>query len=95
MAWSESEDTRPNGQNRACCVRYHFVDNGSRRMGRSFGIAAGFSHAQHNQIGLAVFRCLQDCFGILSVYRTLADARLWVITEADRSVTTILLPQEY
>jgi hypothetical protein len=32
---------------------------------------------------------------ILSSY-TLADAtRIWIITEADRSVTTFLLPEEY
>jgi hypothetical protein len=32
---------------------------------------------------------------VLSAYRTLRGVRLWVITEADRSVTTILLPDEY
>jgi hypothetical protein len=32
---------------------------------------------------------------ILSAYRTLKGKRLWVITEADRSATTILLPEEY
>jgi hypothetical protein len=32
---------------------------------------------------------------ILSAYRTRSDERLWVITEADRSATTILLPEEY
>jgi len=32
---------------------------------------------------------------LLSSYRTNAGDRLWVITEADRSVTTILLPEEY
>jgi len=31
---------------------------------------------------------------ILSAY-TLAHGRLWVITEADRSVTTILRPEDY
>ena len=34
-------------------------------------------------------------FRILSNYPVGADERLWVITEADRSVTTILLPSEY
>ena len=34
-------------------------------------------------------------FRLLSSYRTLADTKLYVITEADRSVTTILLPEEY
>jgi hypothetical protein len=32
---------------------------------------------------------------LLSVYRTLRGVRLYVITEADRTVTTILLPSEY
>ena len=32
---------------------------------------------------------------ILSAYRTLKGVKLWVITEADRSVTTALLPDEY
>ena len=38
---------------------------------------------------------LERGFRLLSSYRTLADAKLYVITEADRSVTTILLPEEY
>jgi hypothetical protein len=32
---------------------------------------------------------------ILSAYTTAAGVKLWVITEADRSVTTVLLPEEY
>jgi invasion protein IalB len=32
---------------------------------------------------------------ILSSYQTALGVKLWVITEADRSVTTILLPDEY
>jgi hypothetical protein len=32
---------------------------------------------------------------LLSRYRTAKNVRLWVITEADRSSTTILLPEEY
>lgn len=32
---------------------------------------------------------------ILSAYRVDRTTRLWVITESDRSVTTILLPSEY
>ncbi len=38
---------------------------------------------------------LKHDFRILSAYRTVRDVKLWVITEADRSVTTILLPEEY
>jgi hypothetical protein len=33
--------------------------------------------------------------GLLSAYKTNAGDRLWIITEADRSVTTLLLPEEY
>jgi hypothetical protein len=46
---------------------------------------------------------LQEGSRIFSVYvlpplsegETLAVAKVWIITEADRSVTTILLPEEY
>lgn len=35
-------------------------------------------------------------FRLLSSYRTNAgDTKVWVITEADRTATTILLPEEY
>lgn len=34
-------------------------------------------------------------FRILSAYRTSKGVRLWIITEADRSSSTILLPEEY
>jgi len=32
---------------------------------------------------------------VLSCYRTAKNERIWIITEWDRSVTTILLPEEY
>ena len=32
---------------------------------------------------------------ILSAYRTLKGDRIWIITEADRSTTTLLLPDDY
>ncbi|MHB8526471.1 MAG: hypothetical protein ACYDD2_09990 [Candidatus Acidiferrales bacterium] len=38
---------------------------------------------------------LEHGFRLLSAYRTNAGDSLWVITEADRSVTTLLLPEEY
>ena len=38
---------------------------------------------------------LEKGFRLLSSYRTTADDRIWVITEADRSHTTLLLPEEY
>ena len=38
---------------------------------------------------------LKHGFRLLSAYRTGAGDRIWVITEADRSSTCILLPEEY
>ena len=32
---------------------------------------------------------------LLSVYRSANGTTFWVITEADRSVTTVLLPEDY
>lgn len=32
---------------------------------------------------------------LLSAYKTNKGARVWVITEYDRSLTTVLLPEEY
>lgn len=32
---------------------------------------------------------------VLSAYRIGSETRIWLITEADRSVTTFLLPEEY
>jgi hypothetical protein len=37
---------------------------------------------------------LRDSYRVLSSYDVPAG-RVWIITEADRSVTTILLPEEY
>ncbi len=34
-------------------------------------------------------------FRILSAYTLTTGVRIWVITEADRSATTFLLPEEY
>jgi hypothetical protein len=38
---------------------------------------------------------LKHGFRLLSAYRTSAGDKLWVITEADRSSTCILQPEEY
>jgi hypothetical protein len=34
-------------------------------------------------------------FRLLSVYRDRNDVKFWIITEADRSATTVLLPEDY
>ena len=38
---------------------------------------------------------LEEGTRILSAYRTKAHVRIWIITEADRSSTCLLLPEEY
>jgi hypothetical protein len=38
---------------------------------------------------------LLNGYRLLSAYHTSLGERLWVLTEADRSVTTLLLPEEY
>jgi hypothetical protein len=38
---------------------------------------------------------LKEGAGILSIYRSKAGERFWIITEADRSATTFLYPHEY
>jgi len=38
---------------------------------------------------------LADDLRILSAYRLEDGTKIWVITEADRSSTTVLLPEEY
>jgi hypothetical protein len=38
---------------------------------------------------------LRQGLRLLSAYQTTKGVRLWVITEWDRSVTTLLLPEEY
>ncbi|WP_422931708.1 hypothetical protein [Singulisphaera sp. PoT] len=37
---------------------------------------------------------LREGFRLLSVYRS-GGTRFWIITEADRSVTTVLMPEDY
>lgn len=32
---------------------------------------------------------------LVSVYRSVAGMKFWIITEADRSATTVLLPEDY
>jgi len=38
---------------------------------------------------------LREGFRLFSVYHDRRGTKFWIITEADRSVTTVLLPDEY
>jgi hypothetical protein len=44
---------------------------------------------QENELSVA------QGFRILSAYTTSAGDKIWILTEADRSATTLLLPEEY
>src|SRR5436305_15017807 len=59
-----------------------------RHMSRDFGELAD-EDIQENEVSL------REGFRVLSAYRTAKGQKLWIITEADRSSTTILLPSEY
>ena len=45
--------------------------------------------AQENELSV------REGFRILSAYTLSSGTKIWIITEADRSVTTLLLPEEY
>lgn len=49
----------------------------------------GEDDAKENELAL------RQGFRLLSAYESASGQRFWIITEADRSVTTILLPGEY
>lgn len=38
---------------------------------------------------------LKEGFRLLSVYHSAKGVKFWIITEADRSATTVLLPEDY
>lgn len=38
---------------------------------------------------------LKEGFRLLSSYRDRHNVKFWIITEADRSATTVLLPEDY
>ena len=40
-------------------------------------------------------RALKHGARLLSIYRDRANVKFWIITEADRSSTTVLLPEDY
>jgi hypothetical protein len=44
---------------------------------------------------LANLRAVREGTRVFSAYELLDGTRIWIITEANRSATTILLPEEY
>jgi hypothetical protein len=59
-----------------------------RHQSGDWGIV-GKEDAQENELSV------KEGFRILSAYKTNNDVKIWIITEADRSSTTLLLPSEY
>jgi hypothetical protein len=68
-------------------ARAHPFDLLARHATGDWGELCAFDRHQ-NEIAL------RDGYRVLSSYEVLAG-RVWIITEANRSVTTILLPEEY
>ena len=69
-------------------------------VGKGAGVKAGHLASRLPNVLCAEDRRANDCAvaegeRILSAYRLLDGTKLWVITEWDRSATTILRPDEY
>ena len=60
-----------------------------RHMSCDWGSELSDEDVQENELSL------KEGFRLLSAYRTAKGQKLWIITEADRSATTILLPSDY
>src|SRR5436190_9993436 len=60
-----------------------------RHMSCDWGSELSEDDVQENEVSL------KEGFRLLSAYRTGKGQKLWIITEADRSATTVLLPSEY
>lgn len=60
-----------------------------RHMSGDWGSELSEEDVQENELSL------KKGFRLLSAYRTGKGQKLWIITEADRSATTLLLPDEY
>jgi hypothetical protein len=60
-----------------------------RHMSGDWGSELSAEDIQENELSL------KKGHRLLSAYRTDKGQKLWIITEADRSATTLLLPDEY
>jgi hypothetical protein len=68
------------GDNLACFIRRHVQGDWGELCA---------DDVQENEFSL------QNWLRLLSAYRLKDGTKIWVITEADRSATTVLLPEEY
>ena len=81
-AWREA------GADRVAPVRFQFMDALERHFVGDWG---DLTEQDWRENEYAVDRDLR----LFSAYQTEDGTRFWIITEADRSVTTLLLPSEY
>jgi hypothetical protein len=68
-------------------AREHPLDLLARHATGDWGNLCAFDSRQNET-------ALRDGYRVLSSY-PIGEERIWIITEADRAVTTILLPEEY
>jgi hypothetical protein len=68
-------------------AREHPFDYLARHETGDWGELCAFDRRQNEM-------ALREGYRVLSSYVVSAE-RVWIITEADRSITTILLPEEY
>lgn len=68
--------------------RSDIVDGLRRHQNRDWGELDAFDRAANDE-------AMSSRTRILSAYTAKNGRKFWIITEADRSVTTVLLPEEY
>ena len=79
VATPNALDTVPNDEIHCALIRHHHGD---------WGDVCSEDHAANE-------RGLVDGSRLFSVYHTSGGMKFWIITECDRSITTILLPEDY
>ena len=78
-------------QHRALWPRLRKLDKHRASSSRAMSTASDLSDDDRKENEYS----LVHGFRLLSGYRTNAGDKIWIITESDRSVTTLLLPEEY
>jgi len=69
---------------------FHFVNMSLKRHSRGDWGELGPEDARENEIALK-----EGNLRLFSAYQHQRLPKIWIITEADRSVTTVLFPDEY
>jgi len=75
-----------------CRVRSHLCDQVKSLGYDGHGVSNPKITSSRLQLRLANLRAVREGRRVFSAYELRDGTRIWIITEADRSVTTILLP---